>query len=58
MQDPQTKPPSPKQLLMPLDSTQLHGMGPTDRQQIVTCLAILLAEAAGAADKERDDDGR
>ena len=58
MQDPRTKPPSPHQLLMPLDSTRLRGISPVDRQQIVTCLAILLAEAAGAADRERDDDGR
>lgn len=58
MQDPRTKPPSPKQLLMPLDSTKLRGTNPADRQRIVTCLAIVLTEAAGAADKERDDDGR
>lgn len=58
MQDPRTRPPSPKQLLMPLDSTRLRGMSPTGRQQIVTCLAILLTEAAETADKERDDDGR
>jgi len=58
MQDPWTRPPSPKQLLMPLDSTRLRGMTPLERQQAVTRLALLLTEAAGAADAEESDDGR
>ena len=58
MQDPWTRPPSPKQLLMPLDSTRLRGMTPLERQQAVTRLALLLTEAAGAVDAEQSDDGR
>ena len=58
MQDPRTKPPTPKQLLMPLDSTRLRGMNPPDRREAVARLANLLTEAAGAARGERDDDGR
>lgn len=57
MQNPRTRPSPPKQLLIALDSTRLRGMNPHDRRQAVTCLAILLAEAAGVAtDEERDDD--
>jgi len=57
MQDPRTRPSPPEQLLIALDSTRLRGMNPHNRRQAVTCLAILLAEAAGVAtDKERDDD--
>ena len=55
MQDPWTKPSPPRQLLIALDSTRLRGMSPTDRRQAVTCLAILLTEAAGAVDAEHDD---
>ena len=58
MQDPWTRPPSPKQLLMLLDSTRLRGMTPLDRQHAVTRLALLLTEAAGGADAEESDDGR
>jgi hypothetical protein len=43
---------------MQFDSTRLRGMGPHDRQQAVTRLAILLTEAAGAAAAEHHDDGR
>ncbi len=56
MQDPRTKPPTPKQLLMPLDSVRLRGMSPSDRREAVARLANLLMEAA--AEGERDDDGR
>lgn len=58
MQDPRTKPPSPTQLSMPLDSTRLRGMSAPDRRQVVTRLAILPMEAAGAVDAEACDDGR
>lgn len=58
MQDPRTKPPTPKQLLMPLDSVRLRGMSTSDRREAVARLANLLSEAAGAAAGERDDDGR
>lgn len=49
---------SPKQLQMQFDSTRLRGMSPQDRQQAVTRLAILLTEAAGAAEQGGDDDER
>jgi hypothetical protein len=58
MQNPWTKPASPMQLLIPLDSTRLRGMSPLDRQQAVTRLANLLMEAAKTEDEEQDDDGR
>lgn len=58
MQDPSAKPSSPKQLRMQFDSARLRGMSPHDRQQAVTRLAILLTEAAGTAETERNDDGR
>ena len=59
MQDPRTRPSSPRQLPIALDSTRLRGMSPHDRRQAVTRLAALLTEAAGAAaDAERGDDGR
>lgn len=58
MQDPWTRSPTPKQLLMPLDSTRLRGMTALERQQAVTRLALLLTEAAGAVDAEQSDDGR
>lgn len=49
---------SPKQLQMQFDSTRLRGMSPLDRQEAVTRLAIVLSEAAGAAEPEGSDDGR
>lgn len=58
MPDPRTKPSSPTQLLMPLDSTRLRGMSPLDRQQAVTRLAILLTEAAATDETEQRDNGR
>lgn len=58
MQDLTARPSSPKQLQMQFDSTRLRGMSSHDRQQAVTRLAILLTEAAGAAEPEGDDDGR
>lgn len=58
MQDLPTRPSSPKQLQMQFDSTRLRGMSALDRQQIVVRLAILLTEAAGAAEPEGTYDGR
>ena len=58
MQDPRTRSLPPRRLLIALDSTRLRGMSLLDRRQAVTCLAILLAEAAGAADTKQDDDGQ
>ena len=58
MQDPRTNVSPPRQLLIALDSTRLRGMSPLDRCQAVMRLAVLLTEAAGAAETERDDDER
>ncbi|WP_186400405.1 hypothetical protein [Stappia sp. P2PMeth1] len=58
MPDLPVKPTFPKQLQMQFDSTRLRGMSPQDRQQAVTRLAILLTEAAGAAEQEGNDDER
>ncbi|TFL17276.1 hypothetical protein [Jannaschia formosa] len=52
------KPTPPLQLLMPLDSQRLHGMSPTERGQVVTCLVALLLEASediGTAEERADD---
>ncbi len=56
MQDPRTNVSPPRQLLIALDSARLRGMSPLDRRQAVTRLAMLLMEAVGAAEMERDDD--
>jgi hypothetical protein len=45
-------------LQMQFDSERLRGMSPRERQQVLTRLAILLAEAAGASELEGGDDGR
>lgn len=58
MQDPRTNVSPPRQLLIALDSARLRGMSPLDRRQAVARLAILLMEAVGAAETERDDDER
>lgn len=58
MQDLPTVPSSPRQLQMQFDSERLRGMSPRERQQVLTHLAILLAEAAGTSELEEDDDGR
>lgn len=57
MQDLPTNPSCPRQLQMQFYSKRLRGMSPQERQQVVTCLAILLAEA-GASEPEGGDDGR
>lgn len=58
MQDLPTGPSSPRQLQMQFDSERLRGMSPRERQQVLTRLAILLAEAAGTSEPEEDDGGR
>ena len=58
MQDLPIKPSCPRQLQMQFDSERLRGMSPRERQQVLTRLAILLAEAAGTSKLEQDDDGR
>jgi len=58
MQDLPTGPSSPRQLQMQFDSERLRGMSPPEREQVVTRLAILLAEAAGTSEPEGGDDGR
>ncbi|WCR18721.1 hypothetical protein [Paracoccus alcaliphilus] len=49
MQDLPTGPSSPRQLQMQFDSERLRGMSPRERQQVLTRLAILLAEAGERA---------
>jgi hypothetical protein len=52
------KPTPPLQLLISLDSQRLRGMSPTERGQVVTCLASLLLEASedsGTAEERADD---
>lgn len=58
MQDLPIKPSCPRQLQMQFDSKRLRGMSPQERRQVVTRLAILLTEAAGASEPEGGDDGR
>ena len=58
MQDLPTGPSGPRQLQMQFDSKRLRGMSPQERHQVVTRLAILLAEAVRAAEPEDRDDGR
>lgn len=58
MPDLPARPTLPRQLQMQFDPTRLRGMSPQDRQQAVTRLAILLTEAAGAAEQGGDDDER
>jgi hypothetical protein len=58
MQDLPTEPSSPRQLQMQFDSERLRGMSPREPQQVLTHLAILLAEGAGTNKLEQDDDGR
>jgi len=58
MQPPPKKPLPPRQLPIVFDSTRLGRMSLHDRRQAVTCLAMLLTEAAGAAAREGADDDR
>ena len=58
MQDLPIKPSCPRQLQMQFDSKRLRGMSLQERQQVVTCLAIFLAEAAGASEPAGSDEGR
>ena len=57
---PAPTPPSvdPRQLNIPLDSVKLRGIRSSDRRTALARLARLLSEAAGVAEKERDDDER
>ena len=57
---PRPTPPSvdPRQLNIPLDSVKLRGISSSDRRTALARLARLLSEAAGVAEKERDDDER
>lgn len=47
-----------RQLNMPLDSRQLHGLRPNERAAVIARLAVLLMAAAGVATEEAGDDGR
>ena len=42
----------PRQMNMAFDSGKTQGMSPQQREAAITALATLLAEAAGAAEKE------
>lgn len=58
MQPRPKKPSPPRQLPIAFDATRLGGMSEHDRRQTVTCLAMLLTEAAGATAREGADDDR
>ena len=49
---------APHQLSIAFDSIQLRGLSPSERAKVLTHLARVLMQAAGAATGERDDDQR
>ena len=49
---------TPRQSSLAFTSVQLSGMTPSQRVQILSCLANLLLLAAGAADQEASDEDR
>ena len=57
-----TEPPSaataPHQFSIAFDSIRLRGMSPSERTKVLSRLASLLMQAAGAATGEHDDDER
>ena len=48
--------PCAHQLRLALDAVTLRGIGSAERSRVLTLLAKLLLEAAGAATKERRDE--
>lgn len=46
----------PRQMNMAFDSGETRGMSPQQREAAITALAILLAEAADAAGKEKPNE--
>ena len=48
----------PRQLSMALDSIELSGLRPVEREVVISRLARLLMEAAGLEIEESGDDGR
>ena len=50
--------PAPHQFSLTLDSIQLQAMSRSERSKVLSCLANLLMQAAGAATEECDDDER
>lgn len=48
--------PCAHQLHLALDAAKLRGIGSAERSRVLTLLARLLLEAAGAATKERRDE--
>lgn len=47
---------TPRQSNLAFTSVQLTGMNPSQRAQVLSCLANLLMLAAGGADQEANDD--
>lgn len=45
-----------RQMTMAFDSTKTRGMSPQQREAAITALAILLAEAADTAGKEKPNE--
>ena len=48
----------PRQLAMALDSLPMNGISMTERNAVISRLALMLMEAAGIEDEEGGDDGR
>lgn len=49
-------PEGPRQMIMAFDSVKTRGLSPQQREAAITALAILLAEAAGTAGKEKPNE--
>ena len=47
---------APRQLRIAFDSPPLRKLNAVERAKVVTCLANLFMQAAGAATRERSDD--
>lgn len=56
--NPVNNPNLPSQLSLVLDTAQLRGLHTAERDAVITCLAHLLMEAAGATTEETGDDGQ
>lgn len=50
--------PTPHQFSLTFDAMQLQAMSRSERSKVLSCLANLLMQAAGAATEECDDDER
>jgi hypothetical protein len=47
-----------RQLTLIFDNSRLEGLGPTERDKIISALAQILMQAAGLNVEELDDDKR